>query len=766
MTINIWTQPSGYSLGNIIERENITIDLPVNNIPNVTYSVIAGQLPPGLKIYNDSITGNPFIVATNTKFTFCIRAIYNTQISDRTFNITVTGSNPPEFVSQNTILDIGPSHQFFAIDDTYIEYIIEATELLPTLRKDLRFFISDGDLPPGLSLNESGIISGVVHGLNTDIEQSNYTFTIAVTDGFLTTFKQYSIYIVGPDYLTADNESMKNANHLFTADVTSLRPIQWVTPSNLGTYRSNNFITIQFETINNSNLLFTIDDINKLPPGMVFDSANAIIYGNVPYQSFNSKTYIFTITASVYNYYIGEYSSSSREFVLELIGNIDNTITWNNIIGKGAELVSELGHNNNVGLPKADQIRNIKIVNGGSGYTSTPSIVIVPTDGGAGALAYCTVVNGSIYSVNIVFPGYGYNTEPNILLSQSLGVLQASTPSTFYVSATSSVENSIITYTIKNGLLPPGLRLANDGEIIGIVDTSQLFNFKDIVNQEIQNTTFDNKTTTFDRNFIFTVSASNQYGYSTQPFSLLIDTSNNKDYSNIYVKPLLVKKQRELWDEFINNITIFPINKIYRIYDERFGLNKNLMMLIFSGIETSTIETYVNATLNSNNKKRFIFNNIKTAVAKDPTTNENIYEVIYIEMIDPREFNGHHLPSTFEYNNITYYSNSVTNWQIEMSKATDINGLRLSNNQNLLPLWMRTMTNTQIPGFVLALPICYCKVGSSSDILLNINNYIDNKENNFNFNNIDYTIDRYVIDSVYDSAGSQYIVFNNNRTII
>lgn len=765
MTINIWTKPSGYSLGDITERENITIQLPVVQGSSATYAIIAGELPPGMNLYENTLTGNPFIVATNTKFTFCIRAYYNNEISDRTFSINVLGSNPPEFVSQNNNLDIGPAHQFFAIDDTYIEYIIEATELLPTLRKDLKFFISEGELPTGLSLNDNGIISGIVHGLATDIEQSNYTFTVAVTDGFLTTFKQYSIYIVGPNYLTADNNNMKNANHLFTSDVTPLRPIQWITNSNLGTYRSNNYIIITLETINNSNLSFQIDDVNKLPPGMSFDSSNATIYGDVPYQSFNSKTYIFTITASMYNYYTNEYISSSREFVLEIIGDIDNTITWNNIIGKDAELVAQLGHYNNVGLPTEDQIRSIKIINGGTGYKTTPDIVIVPTDGGTGALAYCSVVNGSIYNVNIIFPGYGYNTEPNIYLAQSLGVIQLSTPSTFYVSATSSVENSILTYKLINGTLPPGFILSNDGEIIGSIDTSKLLNFKDNINQEFINTTFDNKTTTFDRNFIFTLTASNQYGSNTQAFSILVDTSNDTNYSNIYAKPLLSKKQRSQWDDFINNITLFPLDKLYRIYDNNFGLNKDLMMLIFPGIETTNIENYVYSS-SSNNKKRFIFNNLKTAVAKDPITNENIYEVIYIEMTDPREVNGNHLPSTVEYNNITYNTNSITNWKIALSNATDGNGNILSNNQNLLPLWMKTMTTTQIPGFILALPICYCKVGNSANIVLNINNYINNKDNNFNFNNIDYVIDRYLIDSVSDRTGYQYIVFNNNRTTI
>jgi hypothetical protein len=65
---------------------------------------------------------------------------------------------------------------------------------------------------------------------------------------------------------------------------------------------------------------------------------------------------------------------------------------------------------------------------------------------------------------------------------------------------------------------------------------------------------------------------------------------------------------------------------------------------------------------------------------------------------------------------------------------------------------------------VLGVPLCYCKVGKSKDIVLNINNYIKNSD--FNFNNIDFTVDRYIVDIVSPDTGNKYIVYNNERTII
>ena len=108
MTITLWTENTGYSLGTLPERNAVTIPLPVPSTPTgVLYSVIAGVLPPGLELIGNNITGNPFIVATATTFSFCIRATYNTEVADRTFFITVTGANPPEFVIQDANLDIG-----------------------------------------------------------------------------------------------------------------------------------------------------------------------------------------------------------------------------------------------------------------------------------------------------------------------------------------------------------------------------------------------------------------------------------------------------------------------------------------------------------------------------------------------------------------------------------------------------------------------------------------------------------------------------------
>ena len=818
-----WTQKSGYSIGSFPERIAVDVPLPVNDTYGISYTIIAGSLPPGLIIERNSITGIPFIVATDTVFSFCIRASDGVSISDRTYNITITGSNPPEFVIQDTNLDIGPAYQYFAIDHTYIRYQLKAINLTVALNKEISYFITEGRLPPGLTLSKSGLISGVVKVLTPDFPDvltSNYVFKVLITDGILVSTKTYSIYIVGPEYLGSDNEVLRDANHLFTADVTPLRPIQWVTPSNLGTFRANNFITTFIETVDTTNLQYIIGNQNALPPGTSFNSTTGVISGYMPFQAAVEISYTFSITAIRTNPLTNESVESTKLFTMQVIGEVDSVITWGTTGGYGAVLVAELGYDNPHGLPKSDQILSIQVINGGTGYTTNPEIVIIPTNGGVNAMATCTISNGSIDRVTVTYPGSGYLTAPRVNVAQNLGTVDLNAPSTISVKAYSSIANAVLTYAITDGQLPPGLSLSQNGEVIGKIHQyatffdpliSSLYNepttydnsstsftgitfdqyipvvdepgltdfyhdpttfdggntsFTGLTFDQNTQSLFDNGTTVFDRVFAFTVTATDRYGSSSHSFSITIGEVNNEPRSNITVKPMLTKIQRGIWSDFINNPTVFTLSSLYRPNDENFGLHSDLSMLIFAGIETSSIDTYVNAIEKNHKRKRLLFGDITSAVAIDPYTHESVYEVIYIKMIDPLEPNVSSLPLEITYNQVTYYPNSITNWQTRLSEAVDSENHVLTNDQTFLPLWMRSVDQStgQKPGFVLGVPLCYCKIGTSSNIILNINNYI--KTTGFSFNDIDYTIERYTIDTTTPDTGAKYIVFNNERTTI
>jgi len=63
-------------------------------------------------------------------------------------------------------------------------------------------------------------------------------------------------------------------------------------------------------------------------------------------------------------------------------------------------------------------------------------------------------------------------------------------------------------------------------------------------------------------------------------------------------------------------------------------------------------------------------------------------------------------------------------------------------------------------GFVLAVPICYCKTGTSADIVLNI------EHSGFDFKTLDYTADRYIIDTVDNLSIDKYLIFRNDRITV
>jgi hypothetical protein len=284
-------------------------------------------------------------------------------------------------------------------------------------------------------------------------------------------------------------------------------------------------------------------------------------------------------------------------------------------------------------------------------------------------------------------------------------------------------------------------------------------------------------------------------------------------YSNIKTKPFLKENQRALWKSFINNTTVFTPSSIYRTNDPSFGLQSDLHMLVYAGIETVEASAYIGAIGLNHKRKRFQFGSVKKAVAIDPGTNNKVYEIIYVEMIDPSEPNGKYLPEkivnlgletktitidssndiwqsgyvkpnavaeakmssnsptldrpdpiitvdstgyqTSNPNAGTYFPNSITNWQRRLSAVG-------STERNYMPLWMRSIQpgTKQELGFTLAVPICYCKVGAADDILLNI------KYSGFDFKNLDYTADRYIIDAVEGNDSDKYLVFRNDRITV
>jgi len=68
--------------------------------------------------------------------------------------------------------------------------------------------------------------------------------------------------------------------------------------------------------------------------------------------------------------------------------------------------------------------------------------------------------------------------------------------------------------------------------------------------------------------------------------------------------------------------------------------------LVFAGVESLEAVRYVQAMSRNHYRKQIRFGEIKSAVAKDPITQEVIYEVVYVDIVDEYEKNGKSISQT------------------------------------------------------------------------------------------------------------------------
>jgi len=291
------------------------------------------------------------------------------------------------------------------------------------------------------------------------------------------------------------------------------------------------------------------------------------------------------------------------------------------------------------------------------------------------------------------------------------------------------------------------------------------------------NTTFDGGVTTFDKRFSFTVKARDSVNFAeiTKTFYINVIADNTKTFANLYVKAFQPKTKRLTWYDFITDANIFKPNEMYRYGDPNFGIQTDLKMLVFAGIESTEAVKYVQAMSRNHYRKRLLFGNVQYAKARDPVTQEIIYEVVYVQLIDSSEKNGVSISNTIELPDninspvlISYdaikidsdiplvsdrdhqrvFPNSIKNMRKRIQGVGD-------RDREFLPLWMRSIQDQadRETGFVKALTLCYTKPGTSEGIIARI------KANGFDFKTIDFVADRYLIDILGGEIEDKYLAF-------
>ena len=753
MATPVWTTTAG-KLASIDEQSAFSLQLEANTSDStaITYSLIAGSLPSGMSLTSTGLlTGTPAEVAKRTLYTFVVRATAGSAITDRTFTLDVSGADSPVFTTvagqlnkplstvyttdssstcDSTLSTADVTGNVTVLDGSFIEYDIVATDTDTAAGQNLVYEVVQGSLPPGVTMTTGGKISGVVQlaiddsygpqgGYDFDafpdysaltpsdggnpldakniydrtvISKSrsvNYDFIVRVTDGVSSVDRNFNIFVYSADYWVVSNSNVTIdqtiiGDNSITMDLHTGRPPVFITDSDLGTFRHDNNVVIRIDVSDfdplQANLEYSITG-GALPTGLSIDLNSGEIYGKLQRQSAVEVDFTFTVRANRV-VATGLNTFSERTFTMKVVGEIDIGISF-----------------------------------------TTPSII---------------------------------------------GTLKADIPSLLAIEAETETANRVLSYSVTSGTLPTGITLSEAGNLIGTIDPS---NFTDST-----------------RSFTFEVTVSDQYQSEAtkKEFTLNIDIPfTSIEYGNMSGQATSFIDQN-IFYSIAQDPNINSPEYIYRPEDSNFGMKLKPDMLMMAGLQAQTLTTFQQQMEQNHTSKTLYFGDIKTAQAKEDGVVK--YEVVYVEikdnlvngkdesvsssiklrsavakpMIGPRasstnattDYDVYEVTtdgglsfstsgSKVRYANqlsadlgfITHlYPNAVANMRTRMKSLGH-------KEYDYLPLWMRT---TQVGGlaplgYVMAVPICFCKPGTSGRLKKRI------EDKNLDFKNIEFTIDRYLV---------------------
>jgi hypothetical protein len=336
----------------------------------------------------------------------------------------------------------------------------------------------------------------------------------------------------------------------------------------------------------------------------------------------------------------------------------------------------------------------------------------------------------------------------------NLGKITTGKLSLFTIKATST-QNVILSYEYKEGRLPPGLSIAVDGGVQGKCGT-------DVFDVDNGLTTFDNGNTTTDRDYVFTVKATGQFGNvsSEQSFKITVLKDTHDEISNVFGQIFVDETQRDAFTNFVTDNKLFPNDDLFRPYDLNFD-TKFPKFLFLSGVHLKFLSELQSYLKNNTYDFTLRFGEFKVAQAKDDI-GDVLYDVIYAELEDPKtganKFTNYNtklpnilsqiradslgllsdmsmsIPGGYVKN---LYSNDIINMQDEIKNQTTV------ENYKYLPRWMQSYQNdNQVLGYKIVLPIKFVKPGQGAKVLYRIQN-----QNTYDIQTLTASFDRWIFDN-------------------
>ena len=806
-----WVTAAG-SLGSI--PEGIFYQTPIQavaGIEDVHYALIAGQLPAGIQLQPDGlmtgvpknlteIEGVPTLVLTDITSKFAVRAytvktvdnvIVVDRIADRTFTLTITGVNAPEFITP-------PGNVGTYYDGTPANIQINFTN--PTGATTISLL--SGELPPGLTVNPQGLISGLIQPLigpgdsadagfdstpyaeyafdfSTRSTSKNYQFSLIAVDGKETAISVYEIYVYSKNSMSADTIDFTADNTFITADIVPTRTPVLITPvGDLGTFRSNNFFAYKFDavdfdgdpilyeiTVGNgigfdaSGTYFDEDGVGfdrgtfSLPPGLVVNENTGWFYGYIPDQGATETTYRFAIRVKKENnpsiisdfyYFTMTITGATATDVVWItpsnLGTIDNgaisNLSVEAISGGGYLMQYKLEPDTRSKLPQG-----LKLMPSGN-ITGTVSFNTFALDGGTTTFdknihtrtvtKETTFDTSFTFTVNAFSPASGqtgFQIESFTIIN--LGINYTSTPTIVIDPPPSSAD------AIQAAAGPVSI---SGGHITNI----------DLGNAGLGYTRPPNVTVVggggSGAKVIANMVPANVVNLvsSYRTFTLGLVRAYNQPYQGLYIKAMPPQNDRTLINQLVQNQDIIPVDYVYRADDPNFGVASNVVYNHAFGLNPVSLEQYV-AALNLNHYwKNLTLGTVEYAQARD-SSGTVIYEVVYSRVVDNLVNNAGESVSkqvktaypvqTINGTITTVYPNSLVDMRTQVIDS-------VGQISPLLPQWMMSkQANGKVLGFTPAWVIAYVKPGFGAHVVYNIKQQFGNQ-----LNTIDFKADRYEID--------------------
>lgn len=397
-----WITPAG-DLGNF--DQGLPIEIILQSANTSLVEIISGNLPSGIRLdgENKIISGVAFDIGITKTYEFVLRASNTTGINnskiiqDRSFSLTISSNPFPTLLDLEGNLKVGIANENYILNNSRVNYQFTASSTSVPSGQKLTFYIEEGEgtLPPGLKLDENGLLYGVIEDdLDTDFTLVQGTY-------------DEDFYDINPyDY----------GDYIAPARATSFISLGRINSTKID-YKSYGYLTAPNIVVGGSINTVTITD-----SGYGYTSPPEIIFENSPTPGGRAaKGYVVMVEDNSYNYFQGIF----------LNGGIASTTPNSNIDGLFSDSEDRETIDSGFAILESQNITyykvsSIVITDPGTGYIEPPKVFFINQNYGYGAEAACTlkagsgaelvpiIVDGSIENIAIINPGSGY-TEPPLI---------------------------------------------------------------------------------------------------------------------------------------------------------------------------------------------------------------------------------------------------------------------------------------------------------------------------------------------------------------